>query len=290
MDTSRQLHERDATGWRRGCYDDIQRTFRAPVVNWIFRTVMANEPAFTRYLWGQVKPVFETRAFARFSVEYRDAVLAAMDDSDRLPRYRPPEVELEPAAFRELRGQLATYDIVATRLAALFEVVDRGLHGDLDPTPAEGYAATAPFPDGLDRGRGLSPTLVDDPPAALDETVAAIRSFHGFEDGLPSIYRTLAQWPSCLERAWADLEPRFQSHGFEAAVEAVGELTDEFVDGLAHTPRLAPDDLAGRFDEATIADVQDLFRTFNTGPVETVLPALPVFAATVEAAGRRSLG
>jgi hypothetical protein len=290
MDTSRQLHETDATGWQRGCYDDIQHTFRAPIVNWIFRTVTANEPAFTRYLWGQVKPVFETRAFAEYSVAYRDAVLTAMDDAERLPRYRPTDVNLDPAAFRELRGQLATYDIVAPRLAALFEVVDRGLHGDLDPASGEGYAATAPFPEGLDRDRGLSPTLVDEPPAALDETVAGIRSFHGFDDGLPSIYRTLAQWPPYLERAWADLEPRFESSAFEDAVRSVGELTDEFVDGLAHQPRLAPEDLAGRFDEATIADVQGLFRSFNTGPVETVLPALPVWATAVDAAGRRSLG
>jgi hypothetical protein len=290
MDTSRQLHESDATGWQRGLYDDVQHTFRAPIVNWIFRTATANEPAFTRYLWGQMKPVFETRAFAQFSIDYRDDVLGAMDDEERLPRYRPTDVNLDPASFRELQGQLATYDIVAPRLAALFEVVDRGLHGDLGPTPAEEYAATAPFPDGLDRDRGLSPTLVDDAPAELDETVAAIQSFHGFEDGLPSIYRTLAQWPPYLARAWTDLEPRVESAAFETAVDAVADLTGAFVDGLAHTPRLAPEDLAGRFEEETIADVRGLFRTFNTGPVETVLPVLPVWATTVDAAGRRSLG
>jgi hypothetical protein len=290
MDTDRQLHEQDATGWQRGLYDDIQHTFRAPIVNWIFRTATANEPTVTRYLWGQVKPVFETRAFAEYSVAYRDAVLGATDDGERLPRYRPADVELDPAAYRELRGQLATYDVVAPRLAALFEVADRGLHGDLDPDPGADYAATAPFPDGLDRDRGLAPTLVDDPPSELDETVAAIRSFHGFEDGLPSIYRTLAQWPSYLNRAWGDLEPRFESGAFDEACEAVAALTDEFVASLSHAPRLAPADLAGRFNDETLADVQDLFRTFNTGPVETVLPALPVWAATVDADGRRSLG
>jgi hypothetical protein len=290
MDTDRQLHEQGATGWQRGLYDDITHTFRAPIVNWIFRTVTANEPAFTRYLWGQVKPVFETRAFAEFSVAYRDAVLAATDDDERLPRYRPTDVRLDPAAYRELRGQLATYDVVAPRLAALFEVADRGLHGDLDPEPGADYAATAPFPDGLDRDRGLAPTLVDDTPSELDGTVGAIRSFHGFEDGLPSIYRTLAQWPSYLDRAWNDLEPRFESAAFGEACEAVAELTDEFVGSLSHAPRLAPADLAGRFDEGAVSGVQDLFRTFNTGPVETVLPALPVWAATVDADGRRTLG
>jgi len=290
MDTDRQLHESDATGWQRGLYDDVKHTFRAPIVNWIFRTATANEPAVTRYLWGQVKPVFETRAFARFSVRYRDAVLAAVDDEERLPRYRPTDVGLDPAAYRELRGQLATYDVVAPRLAVLFEVVDRGLQGGLDPDPGADYAATAPFPDGLDRDRGLSPTLVDDVPAALEGTVDEIAAFHGFGDGLPSIYRTLAQWPSYLDRAWGGLEPRFEGTGFDEGCGAVAELTDEFVASLSHAPRLAPDDLAGRFDEATIAGVQDLFRTFNTGPVETVLPALPIWAATVDADGRRTLG
>lgn len=90
MDTSAQLYETEATGWKRGLYDDIQRTFRAPIVNWIFRTTMANYPEFLCYAWGQVKPVFQTRAFGRTSVAYRDVVLSAVESAPArpLPAYR----------------------------------------------------------------------------------------------------------------------------------------------------------------------------------------------------------
>lgn len=289
MDPSRQLHESDATGWRRGLYDDIKHTFRAPIVNWVFRTAVANQPAVTRYAWGQVKPIFETRAFAQFTVEYRDAVLSALDVPDTIRRYRPVEIGVTPAEFRELQGQLATYDIVAPRLAVLFETMDRALHGDLDPDPPDERAVTAPFPAGLDRDRGVSPTLLDDTPAELTETVDAIQSFHGLGDQLPSVYRTLAQWPSALETMWTDLEPRFESDEFEAACDATAHAVREFVDDVPYTPRLAPDALTSLFADDTVTELQTLFRTFNTGPVATVLPTLPVFAAAVDAEGPRSV-
>ena len=291
MDTDAELHELDATGWQRGLYDDVQETFRAPVVNWIFRTAMANEPAFLRYAWGQVKPVFETRAFARLTVRYRDAVLAELEAEGSLPAYGPGDVDLGPAAYRELRGQLATYDVVAPRLAVLFETTNRALQGEpVGQTPAAERAATAPFPDWLDRDRGRAPTLLarEDVPDALAGTVDRIQAFHGFDDGLPSVYRTLAQWPTSLERAWRDLEPRVDGAAFETACDRVDALVETFVDETPYRPQLAPDALerAG-FDRETVADVQGLFARFATGPVQTVLPTLHVLAATVDATGER---
>ncbi|PSQ02508.1 hypothetical protein BRC94_02125 [Halobacteriales archaeon QS_5_70_17] len=285
MDTSRQLYEGEATGWRRGVYDDIKRTFRAPIVNWIFRTSMANEPEFTRYAWGQVKPLFETRAFARLSVDYRDAVLSELD----LPVYRRVDAGVSPAEYAELRGQLATYDVVGPRLAVLFEAMDRGLSGELSPDPVDERAATTPFPEWLDSDRGRPPTLVDEPPAELDETVERMRAFHGFEGSLPSIYRTVAQWPAFLEPLWDDLEPVFEGEGFDRACERTAELVDEFVSAAPYRPRLAPDELrAVGFEDDTVEGAATLFQEFNSGPVETVLPALPALAATVDAAGERS--
>lgn len=228
MDAEEQLHEVDARGWQRSLYDDVKETFRAPIVNWVFRTAMANEPEFLRYAWGQVKPVFETRAFARLSVRYRDAVLGELEREEPLPAYRPGDVDLGPTAYRELRGQVATYDVVAPRLAVLFETMDRALQGDpVGHEPAEDRAATAPIPDWIDRNRGRSPTLIDaeDVPEELAPTVDAIRAFHGFGEGLPSIYRTLAQWPTFLERMWTDVEPHLTSDAFGA----VRERTDGIV-------------------------------------------------------------
>lgn len=293
MDTSRQLYELEATGWRRGVYDDITATFRAPIVNWIFRTLMANEPDVTRRLWGRTKPVFTTRAFGQFSVAYRDAVLSAVDDG--LPTYRSEGFPGSPVEYAELRGQLATFDVVGPRLALLFEVLDRSLHGEtLGGDPADTRAATAPLPDWLDRGRGRPATMasVDAIAEAVPDTVADIQAFHGFdESSLPSIYRCLGQWPDFLETLWTDLDPVVRGPAFDEACERTYELVDAFVDELAYDPGVTPTTLAtwGLDDEA-ITELQELFKEFNTGPVATVLPALPVFAATVDAAGERSLG
>lgn len=288
MDTDRQLYEVEATGWQRGLYEDVQATLRAPIVNWIFRTLVANEPALGRYLWGQVRPIFGTRAFGAFTLDWRDAVLSAVDD---LPAYRRPDVDLPPAEFAELRGQLATFDVVVPRLAVLFETVDRAVHGDpVGESPATGRAATAPLPDWFDRDRGRPPTMTpfSDLDDDLSETVDAVQSFHGFDEGLPSLYRCLAQWPSAFERLWDDVGPALAGDSFERAVSESRALAADHVSALAYRPRLAPDDLrAEGFDDGAIEGVRELFERFNRGPVETVLPAAATFAAAFDVSGER---
>lgn len=292
MDTSEQLYGLEASGWKRGVYDDIEATFRAPIVNWIFRTTMANYPEFVRYAWGQLKPLFETRAFARVSVEYRDAVLTELEDAHDIPTYRRGELAVRPVEYRELQGQLATFDVVAPRLAVLFETMDRVLHdGDVGIDPATTRGATAPFPEWLDADRGLAPTMTSaaDAPDELDDAIAEVRSFHGFDESLPSIYRCLAQWPTLLDSAWNDLEPAFRSEAFDRARDRSDEVIGEFVASTPYRPRITPEDLrSAGFDDSLVDDVSGLFREFNRGAVETVLPTLPVYASTVDAAGVRS--
>lgn len=288
MDTSLELHAADATGWRAGLYDDIRATFRAPVVNWIWRTAIANYPEFTRYLWGQVKPAFETRAFAEASVAYRDAVLSAVD----VPRYHLGDLGLAPAETRELRGQVATFDAVAPRLATLFELVDRAMNGgDVGTAVPDDSSATGPYPARRDADRGLDPSMVavDAVPDAAVDAVDAIRAFHGFDDdSLPSIYRCLAQWPGFLSRLWGDLEPELCSDDFDDAVADASAVVDDYVEGLAYRPALSQEAaLAAGFDSDAVDDLAGLFAEFNGGPVETVIPALPLFADAVGASGRR---
>jgi hypothetical protein len=285
MDVTAQVYDAEATGPLRGLYDDIRATFRAPLVNWIFRTTAANYPAFLQYMWGQVKPIFETRAFGRAAVAYRDTVLSGAD----LPVYRREELGLAPAEYRELRGQLATFDVVAPRLATLFETVSRGLRGELDPTPDRtDEAATAPLPAWLDRDRGLEPTMtsVDAPEGTFGETVADLQAVHGLGDTLPSIYRCLAQWPDYLEITWPEVRAALESDAFDGSA-AFAEIAG-YVDDLPYRPRLSPPDLADAgFDDGTVEDLCGLFDAFNQGPEGTLLPAIHLHAATVGAAGHR---
>jgi hypothetical protein len=284
LDTSRQLYDADATGWRRGLYDDVKETFRAPVVNWIFRTLVANEPAATRHLWAQLKPLFETRAFGEACVDYREAVLAPYDD---VPRYRADDLNLSPWAWRELRGQLRTFDTVVPRLALFFEVTHRSLQGDpVGTDPRTDAAATEPLPRWLDGDRGREPTMgaFDEAPDGVAGTVRAAQAFHGFDEGLPSVYRCLIQWPDAFARLWDDLSPRLESPAFEAACDEGRAVAVEFAESTPYVPALSPGALAAAgVDEETVAALSDLFAEFARGPVETVLPAVPLFAASVGA-------
>lgn len=293
MDTDEQLYEEAATGWQRGLYDDIKRTFRAPTVNWIFRTLIANEPEFTRYLWGQIEPVFETRAFGRVSVAYRSTVYEELDAEARVPRYRLDQLDVSPAEFTELKGQIATFDIVAPRLAVLFEIVDRSLNGgDVGTDPDRTSAACEPLPTWLDRDRGTPPTMIEAGtiPSGLEDTIESIRAFHGLESGFPSVYRMMAQWPGYLEPMWADVEPVLESSAFESAVEESARVVEEYVESVPYTPQITPEALERQgFEAATVEDLRELFETFNRGPIEKVVPALPVFAYTVSAEGRKRL-
>lgn len=292
MDTSRQLYESEATGWKRGLYESVTDTFRAPIVNWIFRTTVANYPEFARYIWGQVGPVFRTEAFARYTIAYRDAVLTAIEDVLSIPVYRCEQLPLGPAAYHQLRGQLATFDVVGPRLGVLFALVDRSLSGGTVGSAVPDDPATlAPFPDHIDRDRGIPPTMAafDGPPAELEGTVAEIRAFHGLEEGLPSVYRCLVQWPGYLETVWADLAPLREAGAFDPVSTAAREAVTSFLASVPHQPRLSPDALrSAGFDGALVEDVSELFGEFNGAIADTVLPVLPVYAATVGAEGRRT--
>ena len=292
MDTSKQLYETEAVGWKRGVYDDIRTTFRVPLVNWIWRTTMANYPTFCRYLWSQVKPIFQTRAFAQFSVRYRDAVLSTIESDTKIPVYRQSDIGVAPAEYTELKEQLATYDVVAPRLAVLFRVTNRVLHDEsVGSTPSRDRSATAPFPEWLDADRGSEPSMVpfDEFDDEVTETATAFQQFHGFDEGLPSIYRSLAQWPSLFNALWTDLGPVLESETFERACDRADERTDAFVDSIPYSPRLEPAalELEG-FDDELISDVKNLFREFDEGAVDDVLPELHLWAATVDSVGERN--
>lgn len=295
MDTDKQLYEIEATGWQKGLYDDIKQTFRAPFINWIFRTNMANHPELFRHVWFQLKPLFTTKQFAKFTVAYRDAVLSACESKNSLPTYRREQLSLRPAEYRELREQLATFDTVAPRLAVLFEVMDRVLHDEpvADNTPDEA-ATTEPFPDWLDRNRGSQPSMIGfkEIPTDLDETVSSIQAFHGYEDSLPSIYRCGAQWPAFLRTAWGDLSPIVDDDGFEELYSDAYGLVEDYARQIPYQPqvRIRHLEQAG-FERDRIDGMKTLFREFNRGAIaaQTIVPFLHILAAMVGAEGVRTV-
>jgi hypothetical protein len=285
------LSREDAAGWQRGLYRDVERTFRAPVVNAVVRVPMALDPAVTRYAWGQIKPVFETRAFEEYARAYRDAVCSPVEAA--LPTHSPGTLGVAPGEFAELRGQTATFDVVAPRLDVTMELLDRGFHGEpLGAAPDEREAATDPASDPPEREgpRPRPPTLLDADatPAELDDVVADIRAHHGFEEGLATVHRCHAQWPAVLAAAWAELSPVLASDAYAGALDRVDALVDGFVDSVPYRPRLAPDDLAGLgVDDARVDQLQELARTFTEGPPRTVVRTIPLYALLLDVVGPR---
>jgi hypothetical protein len=124
----------------------------------------------------------------------------------------------------------------------------------------------------------------DDFDPAVEETVRAVQAFHGFDEGLPSVYRCLVQWPDAFARLWTDLEPHLDSPAFETARAAARDVTVDLVESTPYVPQLSPDALrAAGFDDGVVSALRSLFDDFARGPVETVLPAVPLVAATVGA-------
>jgi hypothetical protein len=156
--------------------------------------------------------------------------------------------------------------------------------------PGADRATTTPFPDWLDSDRGHRPSMV---PFAefgpeIAETATAFQEFHGFDDGLPSIYRCLAQWPPLFNALWDDLGPVLESETYATACARSDDHVDAFVDAAPYSPRLGPEALRSQgFDDELITDVQELFREFDTGAVDDVLPGLHCWAATVDTVGER---
>lgn len=292
MDASKQLYEKDVDGWKRGVYLDIKETFRAPLINWIFRSLMANNPEFTRYLWGQVKPVFRTKQFAAFAVEYRDTILSEIEETSTIPQYQPSELGVSPAEYKELRRQLRTFDTVAPCLALFFEMAYRGLHDDLPMNaPRDTVDSTAPYTGAKDDHVKESPTMVDATviPDQLTDTIESLQAFHGIETGVPSIYRCLSQWPDVLQLFWQDLHPVLTGPGFDTADEKISSLLSTQATSLGYSPAISPQVLRARgYEESTITEITEFIDGFYHGPADTVLLTLPIYATVVTASGRRS--
>jgi hypothetical protein len=77
---------------------------------------------------------------------------------------------------------------------------------------------------------------------------------------------------------------------FDPVSEAARAEVASFVESVPYRPRLSPDALrSAGFDDAVVDDAAGLFAEFNGDIAGTVLPLLQVYAATVDAEGRRAL-
>lgn len=281
MDNSKQVYVSEVTGWQRGIYEDIKQT--TGMVGTIWRTLMYHEPRFLRYMWGQVKPVFQTREFAAFERTWRDTLLSAVEDD--LPKYDvPANLNLEPDEFTELRNQLSCFCPTAPRYFVTFKLLHRRLHDNPVGIEPASEAGTTPFPERLDHVRGCQPIMLpqDEARQKIPESLAA-----DFGEMLPTEYRSMAQWPSYVDPLAEDLKPVIESDAYETARKESISLVDTYLDRIPYTPQIDPDSLADMdFDEETITELQDFSTKFERGGC-VLMPLLPLFAETVGVAAER---
>lgn len=286
MDLTEQVYRSDVSGWRRGLYEDITETMG--FVGSPFRILLYHEPRFVRYMWGQLKPIVQTREFAAFVSTWRDTLISALEPE--LPRYGPNEVGLAPSEFTELQAQFARFDIAGPRYQTVFEIVDRQLNGrDVDTNEEMTEATTAPCPPSFDRNRGNVPTFLpmDEARDVLQRTVPAEQR-DNFGEMVPSGWRCFAQWPEYLEQAWTELETLVNSDAFESACEESLSLVDTYIDRVPYTPAVGPRPLSTMgFTEETITELQAFFAAYKDS-AQDFIPLLPTHAATVDAAGERN--
>ena len=291
MDIGRQLYESQAEGWARGIYEDIKQTFRSPVVNWIFRTLMANHPEFLRHAWGQCKPVLQTAACLDACECYRAAVRKALDASGVLFRLNAADLGLAEAELLQLRGQLATFNRVAPLLAIWYELLHRGLH-ELPVGQAfdiSNPASTAPAGYPAHKEICLPPVALSpaEVPKSLVQVAGSISRHHAMPGRLATVHLCLAKWPGFLAAAWAELLPVLASDAYERARLNAVSAVKRLVDRVPYCPVLDSRSLrALGFAAGDLADIRSAVDYFYSGgPAETVIPTLPLFAALAGAGG-----
>lgn len=284
MDPNKQVYLAETSGWQRGLYRDIIQTMGWYGSPW--RVLMYHEPRLTRYVWGQIKPIVQTREFAAFEAAWRDTLISAVEPE--LPQYGPHDVDVTPSEFTELQAQLARFDYTIPRHMPFFEIMDRRLNGRDVGTAEMTEAATSPYPASFGDNRGSFPSLLpmDDAREVLQETIPEAHR-DNFGEMVPSAWRCYAQWPQYLDHAWTDLESLVDSEAFEAASEDALSLVDTYVDRISHTPQVDPQSLTAMgFSDETVDELQDLFAMIKSG-ADKLTPLVPIHAETVDAAGER---
>ena len=278
MDLAKQVTEEQAMDWQSGLYKDIVQTLQTPVVNWIFRSLMANYPDFLRYAWGQVKPVYMNQGFSNIESDYHKALILPLIERFGLePIIYSHSFELK----KKISGQLTTFALVAPGLYVWFEILLRGLQNrpmgqDFD----DSFDSTAPAEQtGI---KGLPPQILRR--EEFSEKVAslcdAISKTHNLGGNLATIHLCLAQWPEFLQSAWERLEPILDTDTYRDAKAQSLKKIREFVDRIPYRPQLAPEVLSGL--GLSSDDVNDLRSTFENsmsgGPATEVIPTISVYA------------
>ncbi|MCU0887755.1 MAG: hypothetical protein MUC64_06995 [Rubritepida sp.] len=232
------ISERDAQGEIAAIYADIRATFRAGVVNLLWRHLATIDGALP-WAWTALKPLFAGGHIAAAANGFR--ATRPLPRVLRLPREALACAGLGIAAQADVTNLLAAYDRVNPLSLIASQLLRDALAGQPSATvwpgaPAQDVGSPLPLPPLPDLD-ALPPTE-----AALVLRLNRLGSI-GPEPVLTSLYRHLALWPGALALAYAVLAPLDAAGELQAAGTASLRLAEEHaapLEGLIPTADLPP--------------------------------------------------
>ena len=231
-----EVLEEHAEGDLKGIFEDIKRTFRAPVVSLPFGA-LATEPDYLRVAWRQLHTNAQTLYFEEQADEIRRYAVHSMSEIGELRT---------PASDETLARTLSAFHYLNPKILLGVAALRSSLLGQLPRTSV--------LPTGLKRQvvPGIAremPTITLTDPSTTNDRLRRI--FDEIRSVSPSgmvdtEYRALAAWPDYLEGAWSSVKPRLATPEYRRATRQLRWMADEAVlsfpfrmDATSHTLRHA---------------------------------------------------
>jgi hypothetical protein len=208
----------------RAVYEDIQKTFRVPIVNFFFR-VLANYPSYLVPGWREFGPCLRTLKIERAADELRSAALlepapdcsgvewAVLGDLSKIRPFTDTIHYLLPKLL-----------LVATSFHKGFQQA-RTVSADTARIEQEIQPGIAP---------GTMSILMVNPVVAkghLHDLFESIKERH-HHPGVATYYRSLGHWPDFLSAVWDRIMPLVDSPAYAALKQRLLNQASEAVEGF----------------------------------------------------------
>lgn len=241
-------------------YADTKATLGVPWMG-VVTMAFAHYPAFYARLWGGLREVCRSEAFAQACNRLRAQAEAQVVSLQ--PRrleaelqalgYSAPELGQIRALIEVFSAGNMPYLMIATIARLLLEGERFAAGVDLQPARAMPALAATPL------------VLIE--PHHAEAQTAALYADIRRTLGLPFVntdYRALARWPSYFARAWQDLQPQVETPAYAAIVDGVHRLAVEQALALPLPPQLNGAALqSAAAADAPVAEVLDVVRLFQ---------------------------
>lgn len=209
-----EVLEEHASGRTREIYGEIKTTFGTSIVSFVWRG-LAVYPDYFDAMWTQLRRNAASRYLADKANDARAMAVIPDGRQDLRDRLRAAGAG---DRIDDLRAIVDAYASVNPNLLILVAALEEGSHAIVG-----GHGL---MPDPVSRGMRDAPSALpmvrlDDVGPEVAMVLEEVQASHGWH-GIPSVYRTIAQWPAVLRVVWTEvLQPSLRT---PAATLAANDL------------------------------------------------------------------